>query len=153
MAARFGKNYAQLGAVLLLGLGYMFVLRPFFAAILFAGAAVISSWPLNNRVLARLCGRRTLAALALTRLIAVAAVKVFGERAAKVPCTVSQTVRGVMYGLLGTALVAVLTFTTSLVSVGPPIIWAGAAIGCSPRAASAKASFSSAASTTWCGQS
>ena len=148
MAARFGKNYAQLGAVLLLGLGCMFVLRPFFAAILFAGAAVISPWPL-----ARLHGRRTLAALALTRLIAVAAVKVFGERAAKVPCTVSQTVRGVMYGLLGTALVAVLTFTTSLVSVGPPIIWAGAAIGCSPRAASAGASFSSAASTTWCGQS
>ena len=50
MAARFGKNYAQLGAVLQLGLGCVFVLRPFLAAILFAGAAVISSWPLYNRV-------------------------------------------------------------------------------------------------------
>ncbi|MDB5920036.1 MAG: family transporter [Massilia sp.] len=263
METRFGKNYAQLGAVLLLGLGCVFVLRPFLTAILFASAVVISSWPLYNRVLAAMRGRRTLAALtmtlsltllviipiaavaynladdvahtfeqaktlivqgelhapawlrrvplvggwleqyvsglfasrdqmtdmakrmleparhvlmsgglvlgggvvqmslaafvsfflyrdgqAMTRVIEVAAAKIFGERAAKVSTTISQTVRGVMFGLLGTALaqalvaalgfaiagvpavplLAVLTFATSLVPVGPPIIWAGAAI-------------------------
>jgi predicted PurR-regulated permease PerM len=263
MESRFGKNYAQLGTVLLLGLGCVFVLLPFLTAILFAAAVVISSWPLYNRVLAAMRGRRTLAALTMTlsltllviipiaavaynladdvarsfeqarvvivqgelhapawlgrvplvggwleqyvsglfasrdqmtdlakrmleparhflmagglvlgggvvqmslaafvsfflyrdgqalmRVIEVAAARVFGERAAKVSTTISQTVRGVMYGLLGTALaqalvaalgftiagvpavplLAVLTFATSLVPVGPPIIWAGAAI-------------------------
>jgi predicted PurR-regulated permease PerM len=263
MESRFGKNYAQLGTVLLLGLGCVFVLLPFLTAILFASAVVISSWPLYTRVLAGMRGRRTLAALTMTLsltllviipialvaynladdvarsfeearalivqgelhapawlgrvplvggwleqyvsglvasrdqmtdlakrmleparhflmagglvlgggvvqmslaafvsfflyrdgqalmgVIEVAAARVFGERAAKVSTTVSQTVRGVMFGLLGTALaqalvaalgftiagvpavplLAVLTFATSLVPVGPPIIWAGAAI-------------------------
>ena len=263
METRFGKNHAQLGAVLLLALGCVFVLLPFLTAILFAAAVVISSWPLYLRVLAGMSGRRTPAALtmtlsltllviipialvaynladdvarsfeqaralivqgelhapvwlgrvplvggwleqyvnglfasrdqmtdlakrmleparhflmagglvlgggvvqmslaafvsfflyrdgqSLTRVIEAAAAKVFGDRAAKVSTTVGQTVRGVMYGLLGTALaqalvaalgftiagvpavplLAVLTFATSLVPVGPPIIWAGAAI-------------------------
>ncbi len=263
MEAGFRKNYAQLAAVLLLVLGCVFVLRPFLAAILFAAAVVISSWPLYLRVLARMRGRRTLAALtmtlsltllviipialvaynladdvarifeqvkakidagnlqspawlgsvplvggwldqyvtslfasreqmtemakrmleparhylmagglvlgggvvqmsmaafvsffmyrdghALVKAIGRAASRVFGERAAKVSSTIDQTVRGVMYGLLGTALaqavvaaigfaiagvpavplLAVLTFVSSLVPVGPPIIWGGAAI-------------------------
>jgi predicted PurR-regulated permease PerM len=263
MEARFGKNYAQLGTVLLLTLGCVVVLRPFLAAILFAAAVVISSWPMYQRLLARMRGRRTLAALAMTlsltllviipialvaynmaddvarifeqvkatinsgdvatpawlkrvplagpwldqyinglvasreqmtelakrmldparhfltagglilgggvvqmsiaafvsfflyrdgeqlmRVIGVAAARIYGERAAKVSVTVSQTVRGVMYGLLGTALaqavvaaigftiagvpavplLAVMTFVFSLVPVGPPLIWGGAAI-------------------------
>jgi predicted PurR-regulated permease PerM len=263
MEPGFGRNYTRLGTVLLLGLGCVFVLRPFLTAILFAAAVVISSWPLYLRLLARMRGRRTLAALtmtmsltllviipialvaynladdvagtfeqvraaitqgelhppswlgrlplvggwleqyvhglfasreqmtelakrmleparhflmsgglilgggviqmslaafvsfflyrdglALTRVLQVGAAKVLGERAAKVSTTVSQTVRGVMYGLLGTALaqalvaaigfaiagvpavplLAVLTFITSLVPVGPPMIWGGAAI-------------------------
>jgi predicted PurR-regulated permease PerM len=85
---------------------------------------------------------------ALMRVIEVGAARILGERAAKVSATVSQTVRGVMFGLLGTALaqavvaalgfaiagvpavplLAVLTFVTSLVPVGPPMIWGGAAI-------------------------
>ncbi|MDB5755019.1 MAG: family transporter [Massilia sp.] len=263
METRFGKNYAQLGAILLLALGCVYVLRPFLAAILFAAAVVISSWPLYLRVQAGMGGRRTPAALTMTlsltllviipialvaynladdvgriyeqikaaidagslqspawlrqiplvggwldqylsglvssreqmtdlakrmleparhflmsggmvlgggvvqmsiaafvsfflyrdgaallRVIEVAAGRLLGDRAAKVSLTVSQTVRGVMYGLLGTALaqalvaavgfaiagvpavplLAVLTFVTSLVPVGPPIIWSGAAI-------------------------
>ena len=263
MGARFGKDYAQLATVLLLALGCVYVLRPFLAAILFAAAVVISSWPLYQRLLARMRGRRTLAALTMTfsltllviipialvaynladdvarmfeqvkagidagdlqspswlrqlplvggwldqyvsglfasreqmtdlakrmldparhflmsgglvlgggvvqmsmaafvsfflyrdgmslmRVLEAGTARVLGERAAKVSTTVSQTVRGVMYGLLGTALaqalvaalgftiagvpavplLAVLTFVFSLVPIGPPIIWAGAAI-------------------------
>lgn len=263
MESRFGKNYAQLATILLLGLGCVYVLRPFLAAILFAAAVVISSWPLFLYLQARLRGRRTLAALTMTvsltllviipislvaynladdvgrvyeqvkaaidggslqspawlrqvplvggwldqylsglvssreqmtelakrmleptrhflmsggivlgggvlqmsiaafvsfflyrdgasllRVIEVGAERIFGERAAKVSLTIGQTVRGVMYGLLGTALaqalvaalgfaiagvpavplLAVLTFATSLVPVGPPMIWGGAAI-------------------------
>ncbi len=263
METSFGKKYAQLATVLLLALGCVYVLRPFFAAVLFAAAVVISSWPLYQRLLARMRGRRTLAALTMTlsltllviipialvaynmaddvarifervkatidagnvqsptwlrsmplvggwidqyvnglfasreqmtelakrmleparhfltagglllgggvvqmsiaafvsfflyrdgaalmRVIAAAAERIFGERAAKVSATVTQTVRGVMYGLLGTALaqalvaalgfaiagvpavplLAVLTFVFSLVPVGPPMIWGGAAI-------------------------
>lgn len=263
METSFGKKYAQLATVLLLALGCVYVLRPFLAAVLFSAAVVISSWPLYQRLLARLGGRRTLAALSMTlslilliiipislvayniaddvarifeqmkaaidaghvqppawlrsvplvggwldqyvsglfasreqmtelakrmleparaflttgglllgggvvqmtlaafvsfflyrdgavllRVIGVAAGRILGERAAKVSATVTQTVRGVMFGLLGTALaqalvaalgfaiagvpavplLAVLTFVLSLVPVGPPMIWGGAAI-------------------------
>ncbi|MBC7453712.1 MAG: AI-2E family transporter [Massilia sp.] len=259
----FGKHYAQLGAVLLLVLGCVLVLRPFVAAILFAAAVVISSWPLYLLLLARLRGRRNLAALSMTfsltllvimpialvaynladdiaglfeqaraaiehhgihapawlrevplvgqwlnqyvtaliasreemtelvkrmleparhflmssglvlgggvvqmslaafvsffmyrdgasllRVLTLTIARVLGARAAKVTATVSQTVRGVMYGLLGTALaqalvaalgfaiagvpgvplLAVLTFVVSLVPVGPPLVWGGAAL-------------------------
>jgi predicted PurR-regulated permease PerM len=263
MDSGFGKNYARLGTVLLLGLGCVYVLRPFLPAILFAAAVVISSWPLLQRLQARLRGQRTVAAMIMTlsltllviiplalvaynladdvgrvyerikasidagnlqspawlrqipfvggwldqylsglvssreqmtelakrmleparhflmsggivlgtgvvqlsiavfvsfflyrdgatlmRVIHAGAARIYGERAAKVSATVAQTVRGVMYGLLGTALaqalvaalgfaiagvpavplLAVLTFVFSLVPVGPPMIWGGAAI-------------------------
>lgn len=84
-------------------------------------------------------------------LIAVTAsmmAKVMGEGAQSVSDIVSQTTRGVMYGLLGTALaqglvaaigfsiagvpavplLSVLVFVTSLVPFGPPLIWGGATI-------------------------
>jgi len=74
--------------------------------------------------------------------------KIMGEHAGEVADTVSRTVRGVMYGLLGTALaqsvvaalgfmiagvpavtmLSVATFVFSLIPVGPPLIWGGAAI-------------------------
>ncbi|MFC5513955.1 AI-2E family transporter [Massilia jejuensis] len=74
--------------------------------------------------------------------------KVMGEGADAVTDIISQTTRGVMYGLLGTALaqalvaaigfaiagvpavplLSVLIFVTSLVPVGPPLIWGSAAI-------------------------
>jgi len=73
--------------------------------------------------------------------------KVMGEGAQSVSDIISQTTRGVMYGLLGTALaqalvaaigfalagvpavplLSVLVFVTSLVPFGPPLIWGSAA--------------------------
>ena len=258
-----GKNYAYLGAIAFLVIGCLYVLRPFLAAILFAAAVVISSWPMFVFLLGRMNGRRTMAALTLTltllllvimpialvaynladdvgifyerlkvavatghveppawirqlpmigdwvykyvanavssreqmaevaqrmleparhyllgggivlgvgvaqmslaafvafflyrdgdalmRAIRVAMDRIIGESAPRVAATVSHTVRGVMYGLLGTALAQALvaalgfaiagvpgvlllgfgTFVLSLVPVGPPLIWGGAAI-------------------------
>ncbi|MGJ9420424.1 AI-2E family transporter [Massilia sp. CMS3.1] len=74
--------------------------------------------------------------------------KVMGKSAEAVTDIISQTTRGVMYGLLGTALaqalvaaigfamagvpavplLSVMVFATSLVPFGPPLIWGGAAI-------------------------
>lgn len=74
--------------------------------------------------------------------------KVMGDSAQSVWEIVGQTTRSVMYGLLGTALaqalvaaigfsiagvpavplLSVLVFLTSLIPLGPPIIWGGAAI-------------------------
>ncbi|WP_426104067.1 AI-2E family transporter [Massilia sp. TSP1-1-2] len=263
MERRIGKNLASIGAVAFLVIGCLYVLRPFLAAILFAAAVVISSWPMYLFLLGRMNGRRSLAALTLTltltllvivpiglvaynladdvgrlydqiklavetghveppgwirrvplvgdwlhgyvrtlvssreqmmevakqmleparhyllgggivlgagvaqmslaafvafflyrdgqallRATRVAMERIIGESAPRIASTVSQTVRGVMYGLLGTALAQALvaalgfaiagvpgvlllgfaTFVMSLVPVGPPIIWGGAAI-------------------------
>ncbi|MES2899412.1 MAG: AI-2E family transporter [Pseudomonadota bacterium] len=263
MESRRSRNYATLGAIVLLVVGCLYVLRPFLAGILFAAAVVISSWPLYLMLLDRMAGRRTLAALTLTltltclvivpialvaynmadnvgrfydqlklavatghveppgwilqiplvgatidaylrelvssreqmmelakrmleparhyllgggiilgagvaqmslaafvsfflyrdghailRAITIAMNRIVGESAPRVQLTVSHTVRGVMYGLLGTALAQALvaalgfaiagvpgvlllgfgTFVLSLVPVGPPLIWGGAAI-------------------------
>lgn len=263
MDPRPGRNYARAAAVILLAIGCLYVLRPFLAAILFAAAVVISSWPLYLRLLKRLRGRRTLAALSMTlsltllviiplalgayrladnvadafdqirvaldhgelvppswirtlplvgeqfdaylrqlvasrermlelgrrmieparhyllagglalgtgivqmglaafvsfffyrdgaalmTVIGAAMRRIIGEEAGPVAEIVSQTVRGVMYGLLGTALaqavvaaigfliagvpgvlvLSVLVFVLSLIPVGPPLIWGGAAV-------------------------
>lgn len=263
MDRRTETNYPKLAAIALLTIGCLYVLRPFLAAILFAAAVVISSWPMYVRLLGAMNGRRTLAALVMTlsltlvvilplalvaynmaddvtrlyeelrravetgsadppawirqipvvgesayeymvelmhsrtqmmelakrmldparkyllsggivlgsavaqislavfvcffvyrdgfQLLSAAAVgmqKVIGDGAAKVADIVSQTVRGVMYGVLGTALaqalvaalgfaiagvpgvplLGVATFIASMVPVGPPLIWGGAAL-------------------------
>ncbi|NNG25601.1 AI-2E family transporter [Telluria aromaticivorans] len=85
---------------------------------------------------------------ALLAVVDVAMQRMMGEGAESVSTTVSQTVRGVMYGMLGTALaqavvaaigftiagvpavplLSVMIFVSSLIPVGPPIIWGGAAI-------------------------
>jgi predicted PurR-regulated permease PerM len=85
---------------------------------------------------------------ALLAVISVMMAKVMGEGAQSLTDIVSQTTRGVMYGLLGTALaqalvaaigffiagvpavplLSVLVFVTSLIPVGPPLVWGGAAI-------------------------
>lgn len=262
MQQRF-QPFTRLAAIILLVIGCLAVLRPFLAAILFAAAITICSWPLYLRLLERLKQRRTIAALlmsvGLTLLIIVpltlvtwnvadnasdfydqikagigsgtldppawlkdipllgeyadtylrrllhsreellnvaknlleparrlllgggmvlgsgvaqvslavfvsfflyrdgksilAALntgmsKLIGEQSVSVADTVSRTVRGVMYGLLGTALaqavvaaigfliagvpavtlLSVATFLFSLIPVGPPIIWLGATI-------------------------
>lgn len=85
---------------------------------------------------------------ALLAVIAVTMRKVMGEGAESIQHTVGQTVRGVMYGLLGTALaqalvaavgfaiagvpavplLSVLVFLTSLIPLGPPLVWGGATV-------------------------
>lgn len=262
MEQRF-QPYSRLAAIVFLVIGCLYVLRPFLAGILFAASIAISSWPLYQRLLARLKGRRTLAAAVMTvslvliivlplslvtwniadsvshfyrgaraaldaggfeppawlrqlplvgesvdsylrqilsskeELLAVAKKyveparnillnsgivlgagvaqvslaafvsfflyrdghnivtalevgmnKIMGEHAVEVAETVSRTVTGVMYGMLGTALaqaavaaigfliagvpavalLSVATFIFSLVPVGPPLIWGGASI-------------------------
>lgn len=86
--------------------------------------------------------------MSLLAAINVAMRRMMGEGAESVASTISQTVRGVMYGMLGTALaqavvaaigftiagvpavplLSVMIFVSSLIPVGPPIIWGGAAI-------------------------
>jgi len=262
MDQRPGRNTTRAAAVILLTLGCLYVLRPFLAAILFAAAVVISSWPLYQRLKLRMRGRRTLAALTMTLTLTLLVViplalvaynladnaaaafeelrklgagdlhpppwirsipllgdqlatyldellasrdrmmelarrmaeparhylvaggivlgtgvvqmalaafvsfffyrdgealknvidgavkRIMNEEAGAVMDTVANTVRGVMYGLLGTALaqalvaaigfavagvpavllLSVLVFVSSLIPVGPPVIWGGAAI-------------------------
>jgi len=85
---------------------------------------------------------------ALLAVLAVMMAKVMGEGAETVSDTISQTTRGVMYGLLGTALaqglvaavgfamagvpavplLSVLVFVLSLVPVGPPLVWGSATV-------------------------
>jgi len=65
MEKRF-QPYSRLAAIVFLVIGCLYVLRPFLAGILFAASIAISSWPLYLRLLARLKGRRTLAAAVMT---------------------------------------------------------------------------------------
>jgi predicted PurR-regulated permease PerM len=85
---------------------------------------------------------------ALMNVIAAAMRRIIDDDAPAVMEIVGQTVRGVMYGLLGTALaqamvaaigfmiagvpavllLSVLVFVSSLIPLGPPLIWGGAAL-------------------------
>ncbi len=85
---------------------------------------------------------------ALMRFLDRAVIRMGGEQAPKILDTVDNTIRGVMYGLLGTALaqgsvaavgfliagvpaallLGVATAILSLLPVGPPLIWGGVAI-------------------------
>jgi predicted PurR-regulated permease PerM len=65
MRQRF-QPYTRLAAIILLVIGCLTVLRPFLAAILFATAITISSWPLYERLLAKCKQRRALAAAAMS---------------------------------------------------------------------------------------
>lgn len=86
--------------------------------------------------------------LALARFLNMAMDRVIGSHAANVLAIISNTIQSVMYGLLGTALaqgflatigfaiagvpaalmLGVATFLLSLIPIGPPLIWGGAAI-------------------------
>lgn len=85
---------------------------------------------------------------ALLRFLNAAMDRVLGTHAANVLDIIINTVQGVMYGLLGTALaqgivatigfaiagvpaallLGVATFLLSLIPIGPPLVWGGAAI-------------------------
>ena len=84
---------------------------------------------------------------ALAGFLSVAMARLVGSHAENILGIINNTVRGVMYGLLGTALaqgvvatigfaiagvpaallLGVVTFLLSLIPVGPPLIWGGAA--------------------------
>ena len=86
--------------------------------------------------------------VALVRFLNVAMVRVVGTQSDKILGIIHNTVRSVMYGLLGTALaqglvatigfaiagvpaallLGVATAVLSLIPIGPPLIWGGAAI-------------------------
>ncbi|MFZ7095857.1 AI-2E family transporter [Luteimonas dalianensis] len=63
-------NGAFLVALAGVSLAFLFLLRPFYAAIFWAAALAVLFWPIQQSLLARLSGRRTLAALS-TLLICV----------------------------------------------------------------------------------
>lgn len=60
------RSFTRIATIVLLVIGCLWVLRPFLAAILFAAAVVISSWPMYQVLLGRMRGRRTIAALTMT---------------------------------------------------------------------------------------
>src|SRR5687767_821996 len=57
--------------LMLLAAGCVFVMRPFFLALLWAGILSFSSWPLYRRLLAAVGQRNTLAALIMTAGLAI----------------------------------------------------------------------------------
>jgi predicted PurR-regulated permease PerM len=68
MEQRF-ESYARLAAITFLLIGCFYVLQPFLAAMLFAVAVTMSSWPLYQALVARMKGRRTLAAGVMTLVL------------------------------------------------------------------------------------
>jgi predicted PurR-regulated permease PerM len=60
------RSFTRVATIVVLVIGCLWVLQPFLAAILFASAVVISSWPAYLMLLRRMHGRRTLAALTMT---------------------------------------------------------------------------------------
>ena len=63
------KRLAQIALVSLLALGCMLVLQPFVAAMLFAAVISVTTWPLYEKLLARVGGKVNRAALLMTLLL------------------------------------------------------------------------------------
>src|SRR5437762_1324790 len=127
----------NLGALLLLVLlaGCLLVLRPFVSALLWAVVLCFSSWPIYRRLLGWLGNRRTLAALALSIFIAfflfrdgvsagerltTGVERLAGERGRHLLIVAGNTVRGVVYGILGTALAQAVVAGIGFVIAGVP---------------------------------
>jgi predicted PurR-regulated permease PerM len=68
--SRLEKNLGWF-ILLLLAAGCVFVMRPFFSAVIWAGILSFSSWPLYRRLLSALRERKTLAAVLMTLGLAV----------------------------------------------------------------------------------
>lgn len=68
------EQIAGVAALVLLAVGCMLVLKPFLSSLLWAAILTFSTWPLYTRLLTRLNGRRGLAALLMTLLLAGAFV-------------------------------------------------------------------------------
>lgn len=116
--------------------------------LLLAGGILLGRGVLQMSLAAFICFFFYRDGVALMRFISMAMDRVMGSHAANVIGIINNTVRGVMYGLLGTALLqgfvatvgfaiagvpaalvlGVATFLLSLLPVGPPLIWGCAAI-------------------------
>jgi len=68
------EQLIQTALLFLLVVGCWLVLQPFFSAILFSVAVVVSSWPMYRWLLQTLGGRQTLASLVACALVAIAVV-------------------------------------------------------------------------------
>lgn len=73
MEKRF-EHYAQPAAVAFLVVGCFLVLRPFLAAILFAGVVCITTWPIYLWLLGKLNGRKNLASAIMTLSLSLLAI-------------------------------------------------------------------------------
>ena len=81
----FDRSVEQIlgiGALVLLGVGCLVVLWPFLSALLWAAVLCFSTWPAYSWFERLLGGRRTLAALLMTLLIALVVVAPFAISAA-----------------------------------------------------------------------
>lgn len=81
---------ARIAVVALIVVGALWVLAPFFAAVLFAAILCLTTWPLFAWIETRLKGRSTLAALLMTLLLATAVLLPMSYLAATVADGVSQ---------------------------------------------------------------
>ncbi len=79
-------------AILLLAVGCVVVLRPFFSPLLWAGVLTLSTWPVYARIEQLLGGRRSLAALVMTLLLTAA----FVLPLALVGVSLAENVRGIV---------------------------------------------------------
>lgn len=68
------ERHLGTGVLVLLLIGCVLVMRPFLSALMWAFVLCFALWPVYRRVVARLKGRRTLAALAMTGAIAMVLV-------------------------------------------------------------------------------
>lgn len=115
---------------------------------LLAGGILLGQGVMEMSLAAFVCFFCYREGMALASFINVAMARLVGSHAANILDIINNTVRGVMYGLLGTALaqgfvaaigfaiagvpaallLGVATSLFSLIPVGPPLIWGGAAI-------------------------
>ena len=135
-----------LGGLLLVG---FVVMRPFLVAIAWAAIMAYVSWPLHLRVLARLGGRRTWAALVMTVMLTLAlggsllwlglllrseGVAAVREAAALLQAGVQGLMAGLGYWVAGVrapVFWGAATAVVALIPFGAPLIWGsiGAGIG------------------------
>ena len=83
---------ARLALVVLLGIGAIWVLAPFLAALLFAAILCLSTWPLFVWLETRVKGRTTLAALLTTLILALAVLAPMSYLAATIADGVGQLI-------------------------------------------------------------
>lgn len=116
--------------------------------VLLAGGIMLGEGVMEMSLSAFICFFCYRDGIVMTRFLGTAMDRIVGTHVENILNTVNSTVRGVMYGLLGTALaqgivaaigfaiagvpaallLGVITFLSSIFPIGPPLVWGGAAI-------------------------